>query len=293
MQMQLNRRMFANSLLAAWLAARYALTEGEAMAAKATSPQFLSEANNRFAVDLLKSLNQAQPANNHFLSPFSIESALTIALEGARQQTARQMGEALRYPAGLRAPGDQPWDMASVRGEYARMLAGLQPTGGAAASKTRDQLKDWRKQLATLNADARNLMTQNKFAESQKLGEKASELAERINKLAPTVDQFELAIANSLWVDTSYPLSKAYQQIVSNSYGSAAAIACDFQRKADQERERINQWVAEHTQDKIKDIIQPGTLSPETRLVIANAIYFKGNGPIPSVRLALNPVRSP
>ncbi len=39
----------------------------------------------------------------------------------------------------------------------------------------------------------------------------------------------------------------------------------------------INQWVEKKTQDKIKDLLQPGALRSDTRLVLTNAIYFKGN----------------
>jgi serpin B len=39
----------------------------------------------------------------------------------------------------------------------------------------------------------------------------------------------------------------------------------------------INKWVAEKTSDKIKNLISPGVLNDLTRLVLVNAIYFKGN----------------
>ena len=40
--------------------------------------------------------------------------------------------------------------------------------------------------------------------------------------------------------------------------------------------ETINAWVEEQTRDKIKDLIPEGVLTPDTRLVLTNAIYFKG-----------------
>ncbi len=41
-------------------------------------------------------------------------------------------------------------------------------------------------------------------------------------------------------------------------------------------RRKINSWVEEKTQNRIKDLISPGVLDSMTRLVLINAIYFKG-----------------
>lgn len=65
--------------------------------------------------------------------------------------------------------------------------------------------------------------------------------------------------------------------LIDQSYGSSGAFSCDFQHQADAERQRINGWVSEHTQDKIQDIIPEGVITKLTRLVIANAVYFKGS----------------
>jgi serpin B len=51
----------------------------------------------------------------------------------------------------------------------------------------------------------------------------------------------------------------------------------DFADQADAARQQINAWVKKQTADKIKDLIPPGGLNAETRLVLTNAIYFKGD----------------
>ena len=50
----------------------------------------------------------------------------------------------------------------------------------------------------------------------------------------------------------------------------------DFLHNAEAARGRINQWVEEQTRKRITNLLAPGTLTPATRLVLTNAIYFKG-----------------
>jgi serpin B len=49
----------------------------------------------------------------------------------------------------------------------------------------------------------------------------------------------------------------------------------DFIDDTEGARKAINAWVAKATNDKIKELIKPGILSVDTRLVLSNAIYFK------------------
>lgn len=84
---------------------------------------------------------------------------------------------------------------------------------------------------------------------------------------------FTLNIANGLWGHEDLAIEEAYRTLLDETYG-APLERLDF---ADSEatRQIINAWVAEHTNDKIVDILGPGDLQPETLLALANAIYFK------------------
>lgn len=236
----------------------------------------LVRANNEFALELLRDIESHAGGANLFFSPFSIESALSIALEGARGQTALEIGKVLEYPDELHSSSDEPWDMPSIRADFQQFGKKFQPPASEEAQRVQGELAKLRQQLAKANAAAEALQRKNQFQQAAAESQKARQLAARINQLATEVDQFELYNANSLWLDASYPLSKKYQNTIDEFYGTSGAFSCDFQRSADAERKRINAWVGEHTREKIKDIIPAGALTALTRLVIANAIYFKG-----------------
>jgi serpin B len=86
----------------------------------------------------------------------------------------------------------------------------------------------------------------------------------------------ELVIANRLWVDTRFALDKTFLGEAQSGYG-AQAVPSDFLKAPDPSRLKINAWVSETTKGKIKDLLPSGSISLQTRLVITNAVYFKGN----------------
>ena len=85
-------------------------------------------------------------------------------------------------------------------------------------------------------------------------------------------DAFELKIANALWGQKGYPFLESYLDTIAAAYGAGIKLL-DF-KYYDTAREIINYWVTEQTEERINDLLPPGSLSPFTRLVITNAIYF-------------------
>jgi serpin B len=85
----------------------------------------------------------------------------------------------------------------------------------------------------------------------------------------------ELEIANALWTQKGYPFLPAFLKTARGQY-QANVNQANFITGANAATAAINAWVARQTQDKIEDILPPGSLDPLTRLVLANAIYFKG-----------------
>jgi serpin B len=84
-----------------------------------------------------------------------------------------------------------------------------------------------------------------------------------------------LQIANGLWGEQTFPFSASFSDELATYYG-AGLQPVDFQNDPDGVRDEINAWVAEHTENKIQDIVPEGANTQESRLVLANAIYFYG-----------------
>ena len=85
-----------------------------------------------------------------------------------------------------------------------------------------------------------------------------------------------LSVANSLWIQKDFKLEKSFLKTTDKFYG-AVPFLVDFVNDRENTRKRINLWVEEKTNEKIKNLIPGGVLDNLTRLVLTNAIYFKGN----------------
>ncbi len=100
-------------------------------------------------------------------------------------------------------------------------------------------------------------------------------LAERLADIRKE-KQLALNVANSLWCQRDYPFTKEFLNL-NRQYFDAEVGLVDFANESDAARKQINAWVARKTEDKIKDLLAPNTLDPMSRLVLCNAIYFKGD----------------
>jgi serpin B len=87
---------------------------------------------------------------------------------------------------------------------------------------------------------------------------------------------YRLSIANALWLQRGYGFREDFLKLAHDHYG-AAPREVDFARDPDAARRAINAWAQRQTGGKIKDLFGEGAVSPETRLALANAVYFKGD----------------
>lgn len=95
------------------------------------------------------------------------------------------------------------------------------------------------------------------------------------NEINKTEKKYQLRSANALWAQQDYQFSKNFFDNVENYYGGKVTNL-DFIKNPETSRATINQWVEKQTEDKIKNLIPAGTIQPTTKLVLTNAIYFKG-----------------
>jgi serpin B len=105
--------------------------------------------------------------------------------------------------------------------------------------------------------------------------ETVHEMMQNLQESILSSSGIELHLANRLWAQQEFAILKQYTDLLKSRYQTEMSTA-DFQGKSEEARKDINQWVEEKTNAKIKDILGPGVLNPHTKLVLVNAVYFKG-----------------
>jgi serpin B len=103
-----------------------------------------------------------------------------------------------------------------------------------------------------------------------------------IKSLQPTLrqnDRYLLQTANKIYVKNNFTVNEDFKKLASDVF-DANLENIDFEKKAEAAN-TMNQWVEEHTNNKIKNLIDQDQLNTRTRLVLINALYFKGNWSVP------------
>jgi serpin B len=100
-------------------------------------------------------------------------------------------------------------------------------------------------------------------------------LAVIYNEINAKNNAYELRTGNALWAQYDYKLIKDYTSRVEKYYGGKVANL-DFRTETEKSRQIINSFIEEQTNDKIKELIPVGIIGAATKLVLTNAVYFKG-----------------
>src|SRR5690606_10955682 len=81
-----------------------------------------------------------------------------------------------------------------------------------------------------------------------------------------------LRVANRLFGAQELAFDAAYIELLRASF-AAPLERLDFEGAPEPSREHINAWVEERTNDRIEDLLPPGAITRDARLVLVNALY--------------------
>ncbi|XP_024910502.1 leukocyte elastase inhibitor-like [Cynoglossus semilaevis] len=214
------------------------------------SSEALSRANTEFCLDLFKKLTEKNKTGNVFFSPFSISSALAMVMLGARGNTHTQMSEVLKFIEAEERGGEKR--KRKQQQQQQQQQRRPFPTGHVCIH---DKLCPKDKQLK-------------------------DEVHDEFNKLLKALNepdgQFTLCVANRLYGEKTYEFVEDFLKNSKKHY-SAELESVDFMNSHEEARLNINTWVENQTQGKIKDLLVKDVVDNLTRMVLVNAIYFKGD----------------
>jgi serpin B len=217
---------------------------------------------------------------NLFFSPYSVFAVLAMTAEGARGETAGQMGEILQLPATLRGRGaaaaERPWDFAPVHAGLGALVRVRAASDAGGPPGARARLDSLRAAFERENQEALRLRDEGDWEGARAANGRASALAAQVNELGPRVDRYELRVANAIWGDAARPPRPGFLATLARHYGTGGFWPIGFRTEPEAARLRINAWVADETRQRIRDLLPPGCIDTLTRLVLTNAIYFKG-----------------
>lgn len=100
--------------------------------------------------------------------------------------------------------------------------------------------------------------------------------------------EYTLRVANRLFGEDRYAFEQAYLDRVATVF-AAPLEPLDFEGAPEAQRTHINDWVAQHTRDRIRDLLPPLSIIPETRLVLVNAVYLEAHWAEPFERHQTRP----
>ena len=133
--------------------------------------------------------------------------------------------------------------------------------------------------LAMVHAGARG-ETADEIANALRLptapGEVTRIAASLLQRFATEGEGYALSVVDRLYGSEAVPFEPAYLSAMERDL-RAPLETMDFVSASEPSRARINDWVAEQTHDRIRDLLPPGSITPATKLVLTNAVYFKAS----------------
>jgi serpin B len=98
--------------------------------------------------------------------------------------------------------------------------------------------------------------------------------AKEFDEPAPSPSNYQLDVVNSVWGQKSYTWAPPFLDVLAQDYGTGVYLV-DFAGQYEDARTTINGWVSTKTSDKINGLLPEGSITPDTRMVLVNAIHLK------------------
>lgn len=92
---------------------------------------------------------------------------------------------------------------------------------------------------------------------------------------------YQFYLANTLWLQKDFPVQLDFTYFLQDNYNNLKIQQQDFAHDPEKVRKTINDFVTKETSNKIKEILAPNTISEQTKLILTNAIYFRGTWKAP------------
>lgn len=233
----------------------------------------VNEANTSFFLALLKKLSEDDNTGNVFFSPFSISAALAMVMLGAGGSTAAQMSEVLGFTMSEKSRSSKAESLPADPDQPEEQMQMQQSSG---LPKFLKMLSGFVYQLFKPILQIKRFFPGfNQQKLKPELNEVHAKFAEVLRDFYKDGAPYDLNLANRLYGEQSYEFVKLFLEETKKFY-NAELESVDFERNAEDARVNINSWVEGQTQGKIKDLLVQGVLDNMTRLVLVNAIYFKG-----------------
>ncbi|XP_058532983.1 plasminogen activator inhibitor 2 [Ochotona princeps] len=205
----------------------------------------LNVANTIFALNFFKHLAEVSPTQNLFFSPWSISSTMAMIYLGSRGNTEDQMAKVLQF----KQVGGRDVTPENFTGcEFMQQVQKSPYPDAIVQAQIRDTIHS-----------------------------SFSSLSSAINK---STGDYLLESANKLFGEKSAGFTDEYMKL-SKKYYSTEPQAVDFLKCAEEARKKINSWVNTQTKGKIPNLLPEGSVDTETRMVLVNAVYFKGKWKTP------------
>ncbi len=135
---------------------------------------------------------------------------------------------------------------------------------GAVQLRSALRIEDPANWHASINALSRSIETRKLQAPNEISGE------------VQDAGELHMNIANAAFTQPGYPFLPAYLNAVGTDYG-AAIEELDFQTDQAAAAERINEFIAEQTNDRITDLLRAEDIDPRTVLALVNALLLQAS----------------